>query len=274
MSLFTQLWGWLTEPAQNRQGLTDGAIEEAKNNGPRNARAVLASEQAELALELERLFLAYDEKVEDLALRLKDLPANAAEAEIERLRAIQHELQAAVRRLEAAVKSRQELEHELSYWQKMQGGERDSREKARRQTEIIRSELAIRNPEEENYAPLPTAEAYEMPTSGERMVLAAEAEDEDEDEANACEAEPAELMAELPDYAHWPDAQNLVLAIREATREAERWHAIPVECHDQEALVQVRHVKDLNAWLKKVDRKNGVTRDRLELAISPRELKY
>jgi multidrug efflux pump subunit AcrA (membrane-fusion protein) len=270
MSLFTQLWGWLTEPAQNRQGLTDGAIEEAENCGPRHARAALASEQAELALELERLFMAYDEKVQDLALRLKDLKPNAAEAEVARLRAIQHELQAAVRRLEAAAKSRQELENELSYWQKMLGGEVSSREKARRQTEIIRSELAIRSPEDDfsmrlEQIPQSKFQAIETPVFAVEQITS---------ESDSFPAEHPELGMEVPDYAHWPDAENLVRAIREATREAERWHAIPVECHDEEAMIQVRHVRDLNAWLKRVDRRNGVTRDRLELAISPRELKY
>lgn len=270
MSWLNQFWGWLNMPAVSRQRRPDGKLKEPENDGLSHAKAVLAAEQTQLAEELERLFQAYDEKVQDLALRVRDLPAGAAEAEISRLRTIQHELQSAVRRLEATAKTRQELEKELAYWQKRLDGRPRDRDKARRQTEILRSEISIREPEAE--------------ASWSRPVMA-EMQDEVRtpvtflvEEAPYVQAEPSrnhpELESEIPDYDYWPSADNLVAAIRDATREAERWHAIPVEDHDEEAVLQVRHVKELNAWLKRVDRRDGTSRDRLELAISPRELKY
>jgi len=270
MSWLTQFWGWLNMPAVSRQGRPDGKLNEPEKDGLSHAKAVLASEQAQLADELERLFQAYDEKVQDLALRVRDLPSDAAEAEIARLRTIQHELQSAVRRLEASAKSRQELEKELAYWQKRLDGRPRDREKVRRQTEILRSEMAIREPEEDGRWSQPAAsegrQDFRAPVT---FVIESEPEAFREPSGNH-----PELESGMPEYDHWPSAENLVAAIRDATREAERWHAIPVEDHDEEALIQIRHVKDLNAWLKRVDRRDGTTRDRLELAISPRELKY
>jgi len=271
MSWLTQFWGWLSMPAMGRQGRPDGAIGEPRNDGLSHAKAVLAAEQMQLADELERLFMAYDEKVQDLALRVRDLPPAAAEAEIARLRTVQQELQSAVRRLEAAAKTQQELEKELAYWQKRLDGRPQDRDKARRQAEVLRSELAIRVPEED--VRLANPAVPEIETSARRPVMLSVETGRQPVPAEPIRNHP-ELDAEVPDYGHWPSAESLVLAIRDATREAERWHAIPVEDHDEEALIQVRHVKELNAWLKRVDRRDGTVRDRLELAISPRELKY
>lgn len=271
MSWLTQFWGWLNTPAVSRQDRPDGKLNAPEKDGLSQAKAVLAAEQMQLADELERLFQAYDEKVQNLALRVRQLPAGAAEAEIRRLRAIQHELQSAVRRLEASSKTSQELEKELAYWQKRLDGRPRDRDAVRRQTEVLRSELAIRTPEEDAHwsRPQTAAEPFEV-----RKPIVFAVEDVRQEQRRRPNLEHPELDAEIPDYSHWPSADNLVLAIREATREAERWHAIPVECHDEEALIQIRHVKELNAWLKRVDRRDGTVRDRLELAISPRELKY
>lgn len=271
MSWLSQFWGWLTEPAGSRQGRPDRGVGEEAGRGLSQAQAVLAAEQRQLADELERLFQAYDRRVQDLALRIRDLPPAAADAEIDRLQAVQHELQSAVRRLEAGAKDQQELEGELAYWrQRLEGRSRD-KDKARRQAEIIRSELALRASSDicEDGEPVRIA-----PQRSEAWAPVAVAVERVPEAPREPPGSLQELESELPDYAHWPEAENLVAAIREATREAERWHAIPVECHDEEALIQVKHVRDLNAWLKKVDRRNGVRRDRLELAICPRELKY
>ena len=92
MSWLTQFWGWLNTPAVSRQDRPDGKLNAPEKDGLSQAKAVLAAEQMQLADELERLFQAYDEKVQNLALRVRQLPAGAAEAEIRRLRAIQHEL--------------------------------------------------------------------------------------------------------------------------------------------------------------------------------------
>jgi len=226
------------------------------------AKVVLAAEQAELARELEKLFQAYDEKVIDLASRVRSLPPDASRAEVDNIREIQRELQLVVRRLESAVKSRQELEKELVQWREREGGKTREREVARRRAEIIRSELALRDETEGwpvrlspvgvDYRPLSKCGPFVQ-----RMGEAEQAGDS------------SEMLA---DDMTFMDEDQLVMAIREATHEAERWHAIPVEDHDEEALLQVHHVRELNALLKQLDRQRGVHRDRIEIAINPRRV--
>ena len=266
MSWLTQFWGWLNRSAESRQRGPDGKFNEPEKNDFCQAKAILAVEQSRLAEELERIFQAYDEKVKDLALRVRNLPAGAADAEIARLRVLQQDLQSVVGRLDAAAKSRQDLEQEMLYWQKRLDGLPCDRDKARRQTEILRSELAIRAPEEDLRWSMP---AVVQAGSGIRQPFVFAIDDEPAVPAEDGGNHP-ELSADIPDYDYWPSAENLVAAIRDATHEAERWHAIPIEDCDEEAVLQVRHVKNLNAWLKRVDRRNGTTRDRLKLAISLR----
>ncbi len=67
------------------------------------------------------------------------------------------------------------------------------------------------------------------------------------------------------------EAGLLLPAIRDATREAERWHAIPQTAQVEEALEQVRQLRELHASLKLLDRQLGVRRDRLALAMRMRD---
>lgn len=263
MSWLSQFIAWLS-PASNEKADNGTGVGLGKNIQERSsAKSALAAEQAELAHEIERLFLAYDERVREVSMRVRDLRPDAAEEEIARLRDVQKDLQMVVRRLDAAIKSRQELEQELSSWR----NRGQDREQVRRRAEIIRSELAVRGlgmvEDTEDIQPIQIEDFVKdrpktnILAGAEKEIEAIPVYVEDEDE----QVEPL----------HIPDVEHLLAAIREATREAERWHAIPVEDHDDEALLQVRHVKELNGLLKKLDRKQGISRDRIEMAICPRE---
>lgn len=61
--------------------------------------------------------------------------------------------------------------------------------------------------------------------------------------------------------------EGLLRAIRDATHEAERWHALPLSEHNEDTLDQVQHLKELHSVLKRFDRENGIRRDRIQLAI-------
>ncbi|GEM_PF-5711305 len=68
------------------------------------------------------------------------------------------------------------------------------------------------------------------------------------------------------------DPTLLLRAIREATREAERWHALPQVEHGEDALEQVRQLRELHASLKRLDREQGIERARLTLAVRMRDI--
>lgn len=196
-------------------------------------------------------------------MRVRDLRPDAAEEEVARLRDVQKDLQMVVRRLDAAIKSRQELEQELSSWR----NRGQDREQVRHRAEIIRSELAVRGlGVAENAEDIQPIQIEDFVKNRPKISILAGAEKE-------AELMPvyAEVEEEQIEPLHVPDVEHLLAAIREATREAERWHAIPVEDHDEEALLQVRHVKELNGVLKRLDRERGISRDRIEMAICPRE---
>lgn len=262
MSWISQFISWIA-PTPKKAGSGGRVKVTGTENRKNSLKSSLAAEQAELSREIERLFLAYDERVQDLAMRVRDLPPDASEEEARRLRDIQTDLQLVVRRLDAAIKSRQDLERELSNWRSRGNGE-----EGKRRAEIIKSELAIRGgdlPEsEESYDSIVIEDLVkDRPKTN---ILAGA-----EDEIVEVPVQEIEEEEEVPEPLRVPDVEHLLAAIREATREAERWHAIPVEDHDEDALLQVKHVKELNGILKQLDRDQGIERDRMEFAICPRE---
>ena len=252
MSWFKDIGAWFGRTPQADQMQRGGKTRNSQNKeGLSQAKAVLAAEQAELAREVEGLLRAYNEKVESLAWRVRSLPPQASAAEVAHIREIQRELKLVVQRLDAAVKSRQELEKDLVDWRERESGSQ--------RAEIIRSELRIRGLGEEMPADLPGIGVDYRPLS-QCGPFARKIGDLDDGREDWNEEDLLFL-----------DEEQLVAAIRDATREAERWHAIPEEELDEDALAQVHHVRELNALLKRLDRQRGVERDRIDIAISTRE---
>lgn len=250
-------------------------------------------EQRELADEVERVTRRFDKLLQDLAYQARSL-STASEGQREKLREAQDRLRMALRRMETTMKQTQELSRELREWERR--AESPSADfsslpadRPQVRSEILRSELAVRGVSRE----LPEKLLSSLLQSQSRLTNMSSEAREMSPNASIETNDPYELSEQIEELvSHVPevgedqvatgdeessigyevDATQLIAAIREATREAERWHAIPSTEHDDDALVQVRHVRELHALLKRLDREAEVQRDRLALAISAREM--
>ncbi|MBU1034353.1 hypothetical protein KKF59_04010 [Patescibacteria group bacterium] len=228
---------------------------------PQAAIEALQCEQRDLAAQFEATCLAYQDRLNDLALKLNDLEPKELRRESKALREAQDSIRKNLRRLEASMMNAAELERELKEWSARQdeSGPRHADHPDVR-AEILRSELAVRSrkialraiaPEESPFAGAKVhSSQFSMPSGDVKA----------ENEAELVE----EKDAELPE----PDVVHLIEAIRQGTREAERWHE--VMSPDAEALEQVKQMKSLHAALKQKDRKDGIRRDRIEMAVRMR----
>jgi hypothetical protein len=219
---------------------------------PDGAREDLARSQREVADALEDAFQALDRRSQKLAGEIGQLSDGAIRAEWGRLKAEQQALRHALHRFQASQRQAEELSSELHAWaSRAEEGMADADE-ARRRAEIARSELAWRGqaaPELETRRPkegvrLERPTGFDVPMRTERVALQIHGVD-------------PEL---IPDEAH------LLQTIRDAVREVEKWHGHAPESHGVDAVSQVRHLRDLHAILKRLDRGRGIRRDRIHLA--------
>ena len=223
-------------------------------------RGVLEQEQRSIAQNLEGLFQTYDARVREMAERLHTMSNDEIEIEGESLAQAQDELKQLTRRLETAVKSRQQLERELGEWQDRadEGGPIHADHPATR-AEIVRSEIALR-------------EAYRKPQGCSAQSRCCDSDVSDHGDVEGVEyaVEPGDVYEE-PVRMERVSSEQLIGIIREATKEAERWHATRLEQHSQDALDQIHHVRDLHTLLKQIDREQGTRRDRVALAVRMQE---
>ncbi len=237
-------------PSRSR-GLTCESSEDALR-----LRGVLEQEQRAIAQNLEGLFQVYDVRVREMAERLHGMSDAEIETESESLAQAQDELKQLTRRLETAVKSRQQLERELGEWQDRagEGGPIHADHPVAR-AEIVRSEIALR-------------EAYRKPRTS-----CVSAQCCSSDHCNQPDIESETNIATTDEFVEEPirmeklSPEQMIGIIREATKEAERWHATVQAQHSQDALDQMHHVRDLHALLKQIDRNQGIRRDRVALAV-------
>jgi hypothetical protein len=245
---------------------------------PQEARAMLAADQYALAKEIERTFASYDARLKDLASRVHELKPEEFKREAKTIRDAQDGLRRALRRLDVSAKTAKELQHELLLWERRNDETPLHADHPSFRSEIIRSELRSRGALQEKRKEAPVVEEQmAKPILSPQQANAMLWLTHDEGMNRSDEVEVTDEFEEMEDAPveplTLPEVQYLLQAIREATREAERWHAVPADSCDEDALVQVHHVRDLHALLKRLDRENGVYRDRLELAVSPRELR-
>lgn len=220
----------------------------------------LKTEQRALADEIERLFRAFDERLMSLARRTHELTPETVEREADSLKTQQDALRRALRRLEAAAKQTGELERELEEWQAREPNGPLHADHPSIRAEILRSELALRGIQ------------HSSVDSRESRVASDEAQVESR-ESIVDDDESSDFRLSTCDSLPETDVSHLVAAIREASREADRWHGLPADEHDEDALVQVKHLKELHAILKRLDRSQGIARDRLELGVNAREVR-
>ncbi len=218
---------------------------------PSGARAFLAADQARLGKEIEEMYAAYDERLASLAGRVKTLSEEDLAREMDSIREAQDELRRIVRRFQTALKSTDELNRELDGWSSHPGdGLEVHADHPMVRAELVRSELAARNVEA-------MRQSFE-----ERQEENAETM---EQVAHSAKPDIFEILVHEVDPRMVPDEPSLLAAIREAAREAAKWHGLPQELHSQDAVDQVKQFKDLHAYLKRWDRERGVRRDRSHL---------
>ena len=238
MSLFSRLF--LRLPPSPRE---DESCAEAKAEMEH-----LRSVQRVLSREIEEVFRDYDQQLQGLTAQLQAAGTMEDQVALSHALADIQERQASLWRIlfrfQATGKTSQMLLRELAEWEERADGEL--------RAEMLRSELAVRE------------------------VAAREVEEEESSER---ELREAILSFPLPTSPMVPEEilppamndQDIIVAIREATREAERWHALSHSVHDHEAIIQVHHVRELHGALKVFDREHGIRRERLPFAIRIRD---
>jgi len=273
MSWITAMGDWLggrtNIPATSRS-FDPAAFIRVCEEDPEEARAMLAADQSALAREIEMTFEVYDARLEELATRVHALSPAEFKREAKKIREAQDGLRRALRRLEVSAKTAKELERELKLWQDRTNDAPLHADHPSFRSEIIASELRSRG--------LTVKEDVKVPApEGERIFATPKSENAALWLTQMERSEPEEEETPPADQVHepltMPQVEYLLQAIREATHEAERWHAVPPEEQDEEAVLQVRQLRDLHAALKKIDREQGVSRDRIELAVWPREMR-
>lgn len=257
ISRINEWLGWRDAPSDSRS--VGSCLED-----PEAAKEELKAQQRELGREIETLFRAFDERLQSLSMRAHTLPREEFVRESAHIRAAQDQLRRALRRLDVSVKATDQLERELAEWEAREDGGELHADHPSVRAEIVRSELAVRGRKQDvrrSENDVPVREVVERIKQQIERSPSQEQEDE---------------VYGSPEYVfvtHEPigqtDPENLVRAIREATREAERWHAVPSEDHNEDALLQMKHLRELHALLKRMDREQGIERDRIELAVSP-----
>ncbi|MBI4139324.1 hypothetical protein HY479_04245 [Candidatus Uhrbacteria bacterium] len=220
---------------------------------PERALAALQHGQRELADQFEAAVEGYERTLQDLALRLSSLKPEELRREVRALRDVHDGLRRILRRIEASMRSSREIERELTEWQARE----DERgplhaDHPRTRAEILRSELAVRR---------------ELPLSAISPETSPFASDSGSgvEESIRSESPAPEPDQALPSVA----PEHLLRAIMAATREVDRWHASPEVGRD--AVDDLQELRKLHAVLKRLDREQGVRRDRIELAVRARE---
>jgi hypothetical protein len=222
---------------------------------PEAARGALLLDHRELAEELALTHATYEEKLKSLAARTRDMPAADVRREVSSLRDAQDAIRRTLRRIDASSRSAQELLAELREWEARQDedGPRHADHPDVR-AEIVRSELRARG-----LQPDMRAIAMEESPFG-RLGCVVQS-------TPVCAEEPSRTSDEFDEVEALPlpDPEHLVEAIRQATRDAEQW--LSVTEPEQEAIEDLHQLRRLHALLKRLDREQGNTRDRLTLAV-------
>lgn len=230
-------------------------IKKCVGSDPEDLHKLIEKEQKELEREVVETTEAIQFRMKVLMQKIKELPLKSVQSDLETIRAAQDELRRLMRRYAASAKHSLELERELELWQQRmdeEGALHADHPKVR--SEIIRSELLSRGitvPERQISKP------QAIPISSKEVSSTKE----------------TDRFENSPAFTPHPDTAYLIQAIREATKEAELWHAQYSEnpLYFKEAIDQVRQVRDMHAALKKIDKSQGVHRDRVALAIRLRD---
>jgi len=223
----------------------------------------LAKEQRVLADDLERVFKIYDHQLQETSLQLRSLRQTQDRVKAEKVKSSQSRLKTALQRLEASVKDDERLAEELKHWQDRAMRRKSPNKEIGQRLEIVRSELLLRG-KTPFVPPLMQEIVHEVLVQEEAVEV--KSAPSVARERMAAPGVDLELGRRHESPKILPETEHLLAAAREAARETNRWHAIPAHMHNEDALLQVHHLKDLNAKLKQMDKQKGITRYRLDLA--------
>jgi hypothetical protein len=259
-SWIERLTRWFRKEPPSSVAFDPASFEKLCNEDPAAARDALEADQRSLADELERTYSAYSERLESAASRLAGMSDDDVAREAKILRDAQDGLRRILRRIDASAQTARQLERELSDWEsreRVEGPRHADHPLVR--AEIIRSELTTRGEFQQPVAIPPEQSPFRIvieerqpytPGDFEEPINMPMADVEDEI--------PFETLASV-------EPEHLLHTIRFETREAERWHGH--HDPDQDAIEQVKQVRQLHAILKRLDREKGIRRDRMTIAI-------
>ena len=117
MSLFSDLTSWLLPKPRQQVDLRQRAGKRKAGTGDEGLRLKLVQRQRSLAEDMQKLVEALDARIDEVADKLHGTDDRMSAREAKMIEATQDELRLAVRRLEATVKTKRELDRELADWE-------------------------------------------------------------------------------------------------------------------------------------------------------------
>lgn len=221
----------------------------------------LVSEQRDLSNRFEALMSRLENSLDSMSSTIKSLNVNDRRI-LENLRKKQEGLRLAMTRLEAALSNRSDVERELVGWKRaLENTDRKDCLRASLKAEIFRSEATIRSAIESG-RPI---EVQSASVARETAVIPSKivhtATEELPQQADI-EFKPRIARAEAKHLT--PEAAHIVRSIRELSNELARHEQSPVPNQKEMASV-TRQIRDLHVVLRKIDKKFGKIRDRIEM---------
>lgn len=211
-------------------------------DSPDAALAELQEEQRQIGEELEATFLAYDRKLQEMAGRLRASGGVMDKRELKRLRSEQTDLWRLVRRAQAAFRSTHELERELREWSHRPVGAMPSGHPDHPGTriEIVGSELRVRG-----VGAIPLVDI---------------ATDDGDEKADISEDGPA-----------W-NAVPAASLLREIEMKEKEMARLLAQGSGAETSAEIaafaRELRELHAHLRRTDKQEGRSRDRLGMGVA------
>lgn len=251
---------WLRARTQKHSRIDPDDFERTCLEDPEAALHALSADLKDVREEYDRVASAYRRAVAHLEERVEQAAPADAMREGRQIREVAEGLRRAALRLESSFRETRELESELHEWESRAGepGERTTDHPDVR-AEILRSELALRR----DRGMLAAIPLDQSPFRAIALNAVGASADDDASES----AEMLDLGEGIEGPA-FPDAEHLLLTIKQKTRDVERWYehadVSPEVCDD------VRDLRALHAALRRIDREDGATRDRVAYALRMR----
>jgi len=224
----------------------------------------LRSEQRDLAQSLGKMIDQAEKSLNEISAALKQSKPHDKQA-LARIRERQAKIRMALLRFETALQRKQELERELSEWERPQSKGHFDQMRRNIKSELLRSELAMRDLLDGKHKKNETIEADNI----KEPISAASQPEKFEmpvgiTESKIFRSAPSLRISHEQTNHLEPRTENLIRSIREVSMELSKHEQAPDK--DVKELASLAHqIRDLHAILRKVDKKFGKMRDRIAL---------